>query len=238
MTWIKSDPRLPSSPKFLDLVARLQVGPQDAFWNLHHLWYWCSDHYPDGVLKNVSDVAIAYSAKWPGEPKAFVNALVSSGFIDRGDGALFIHDWDQWRSDTARLKTRRTSDKRPTNVGSELSKVSVVVLSFPVSGETKTWQLHEETLLRLQEIYPGLDVLAECKKAQFWAENNPAKRKTARGMTKFLSTWMETAQNRGGRSVPFQKPDKNAEFQQELQRRRDLNERNDQIIANHRARPN
>lgn len=113
MGGIISDSSLSSNPKFFNLVSLLKVGKIDAFWNLHHMWYWCSDHYPDGVMKNVSDVAIACSAQWPGDSKVFVDALVSSGFLDRKDGALIVHDWIQWRPEYVRSRDRRSTAKRP-----------------------------------------------------------------------------------------------------------------------------
>jgi hypothetical protein len=240
-----SDSKLVSNPKFFNLVELLKVGKLDAFWNLHHLWYWCSDHYPDGVMKNVSDVSLAFAAQWPGEPKAFVDALVKSRFLDREPGALVVHDWQEWRPEYVRSRDRRiavrpendrkVTGKRPENdrkvTNSEHSNSSVV-LSFPVSGETKTWELREDMLLKLRDLYPGVDVLGVCKKALFWVDNNPKKRKTGKRMLQWLANvWLEKEQNRS-HSGDFPKhPDKNAEFQEELERRRKLNEHADRIIS-------
>jgi len=202
IAWIKVDSGLPKDPKFLDLTARLKVKPADSYWNLTHFWFWVSAYYPDGVLKDVSDFAIAHSSQWTGEPKAFVDAIVESGFVDRTLGQLLVHDWEKWRPEWARSRERREpTRKRPrfdqvSTSSAQEAVVSVVVLSFPVVGETKTWELQEKMLLRLKEIYPNLDVLGECKKALFWLENNPTRRKTARGMSKFIASWLERAQNR------------------------------------------
>lgn len=199
MTWIKSDSELSRSRKFFDLVSRLNVSPAKAFWNLHHLWYWCSDQFPDGVMKDVSDLAIAHSAQWSDDPKTFVEALVISGFIDREPGQLRLHDWTQWASEPVKKKGGRQTDAtRTPNGGAPHTSLSSVVLSYPVSGEPNTYELREDILLRLKELYPGVDVLLECKKALFWVEKNPIRKKTSRGMPKFLASWMERQQNRGG----------------------------------------
>jgi len=238
MAWIKSDSSLPSSPKFLDLVSRLKVGPSDAFWHLHHFWYWCSDHYPDGVLASVSDTAIALSAKWPGEPKVIVDALVSARFLDRGEGALFVHDWDTWRSDPVRLKDRRDrgdrrmSDKRPTNVGTaqEEGDTSGVILSFPVTGKTNgnDWPFTERRLQELKPLYPGVDVLLECRKALQWIKDNPTRRKTDKGMARFLNGWLERSQNRSRGPLNGQPP------AIDQKRREELDARVDAIIGGRR----
>ena len=43
-------------------------------------------------------------------------------------------------------------------------------------------------------LYPGIDILAECRKAKAWNDTQAAK-KTAKGMTKFLVNWFNRATN-------------------------------------------
>lgn len=220
MGWIVSDSKLLSHPKFFNLIELLKVGKIDAFWNLHHLWYWCSDHYPNGVMKDVSDVSIALAAQWPGEPKVFVDALVKSRFVDRESGALVVHDWIEWRPEYLRSRDRRSTEKRPDSDRKATSSVqpsSSVVLSFPVSGEPKTWLLTEDLLKKLQPLYQGIDVLLEAKKALNWIELNPSRKKTARGMGNFLTRWMDRAQN-SGRFHKKTSVEKDAEFDAEMKR--------------------
>ena len=52
----------------------------------------------------------------------------------------------------------------------------------------------------IPEHISGVNVLAECQKARLWAKNNPSKRKTPKGMPRFLQGWMERCQNAGGRN--------------------------------------
>lgn len=44
-----------------------------------------------------------------------------------------------------------------------------------------------------QEAYPGVNIRAELQRAALWLRANPAKRKTARGMPRFLVNWMSRA---------------------------------------------
>ena len=84
------------------------------------------------------------------------------------------------------------------------SSVPPAVLVFPTVGSgTKTWELTQDQISRWAELHPGIDVLAECRKALSWCEANAAKRKSARGMTAFLVRWLGKAQDectRTGRS--------------------------------------
>lgn len=68
------------------------------------------------------------------------------------------------------------------------------VFTFPCSGEPKTWDLTPSHLQRLIELYPTLDVQAECRKALAWCEAGNAK--TARGMPRFLTNWLNRATDR------------------------------------------
>jgi hypothetical protein len=42
--------------------------------------------------------------------------------------------------------------------------------------------------------HPSLDLSRELKKARGWCVDNPSKRKTMRGMTKFIGTWLANAE--------------------------------------------
>jgi hypothetical protein len=82
-----------------------------------------------------------------------------------------------------------------------------VVMTFDTVGKgPKTWDLTASKLQEYRDSYPALDVLAVCREARQWCIDNPTKRKTARGMTKFLGGWLAREQNRGGRSRPQPQP--------------------------------
>jgi len=79
-----------------------------------------------------------------------------------------------------------------------------VVLTFPVVGGRDTvWNLTASKLAEYRTCYPGLDALAEVRKALQWLRDNPSRRKTPRGMTRFLGSWLGRAQNRSpGKGPP------------------------------------
>ncbi|MFZ5829886.1 MAG: hypothetical protein ACOY3P_07350 [Planctomycetota bacterium] len=70
--------------------------------------------------------------------------------------------------------------------------------AFPTVGQSKHWHAPAKLLADLAVAFPGVDVPGEVRKAKLWCEANATKRKTPRGMPKFLVGWMERAQNRGG----------------------------------------
>lgn len=57
-----------------------------------------------------------------------------------------------------------------------------------------------------QAAFPVMDIDGQMRLAGQWLKDNPAKRKTERGMTRFLFSWLERAQN-SNRALPlFQQP--------------------------------
>jgi len=79
---------------------------------------------------------------------------------------------------------------------------SPVVLTFPIDGEkqgTGEWPLTQSKLEEYQQSFPSLDVLAQMRAARQWCVDNVKQRKTAVGMPRFLSNWLNNAQNRAPR---------------------------------------
>lgn len=69
------------------------------------------------------------------------------------------------------------------------------VLTFPCDGKPNAWLLTESQLSEWGSLFPTLDLLAECRSALAWVLADTTRRKTARGMAKFLVGWFGRAQN-------------------------------------------
>lgn len=74
-------------------------------------------------------------------------------------------------------------------------------MSFPLPGAGGEWDLAQSKRDEYAESFPGVDVDGELRKARQWLRDNPTKRKTARGMTRFLGTWLGKAQDRASVAV-------------------------------------
>ncbi len=82
-----------------------------------------------------------------------------------------------------------------------------VLLVMPCTGAGgKTWNVTRGYLDGLGDTYPGIDLMAECRKAKAWLDANPRKLKTYSGMKAFLTSWFSRAQNRLGSSLPYSQP--------------------------------
>jgi hypothetical protein len=90
-------------------------------------------------------------------------------------------------------------------ISSEASSEPVVAfLKFPIIGPGDgVWVLSEAQVLNWEELFPGLDIGAEARKALAWIGAHKSRRKTSKGMDKFLVAWLTRAVDRGGpRMVP------------------------------------
>lgn len=63
------------------------------------------------------------------------------------------------------------------------------LLAFPVKGGG-WWLLLEEEFQQLQESFPQVAVALELRAAYAWVSANTNRRKTARGMPRFLTSWL------------------------------------------------
>ena len=94
----------------------------------------------------------------------------------------------------AHTTTTTTTDKTLSN-DNVCPKDAKALLTFPTTGNPKEWSLTQTKLDEWQGTYATIDVLGRCKVALQWIKDNPSKRKTARGMPRFLSAWMERDSN-------------------------------------------
>ena len=69
------------------------------------------------------------------------------------------------------------------------------VMIFQTAGKEKTWGLPQELVDDLTRAFPDVPVLAECDKARAKIETGAVARKTGKGMSRFLWSWMERTQN-------------------------------------------
>jgi hypothetical protein len=68
------------------------------------------------------------------------------------------------------------------------------LLTFPCVGQgAKVWPLGAAQVQSWHEAYPHLDVEGECRKALVWVQADGTRRKTARGMSRFLVRWLNRA---------------------------------------------
>ncbi len=71
------------------------------------------------------------------------------------------------------------------------------VISITLNDKTP-YPVYQTDIDGWRELYPAVDILQELRKMKGWCDSNPAKRKTKRGISKFINGWLARTQDRGG----------------------------------------
>ena len=104
-----------------------------------------------------------------------------------------------------------------------------ILLEFPIShrkNKPASWGLKQSLIDEFAAAFPGVDVLAECKKARSWCISNPKKQKTFDGMPRFLNSWLGKEQNRASSFIPPNEPERKPEADPKIKRfEREIRER-------------
>jgi len=108
MAWIESHQSLSRHRKTLEAVALLHVDRHKFIGHLHELWWWGIDNAsPGGQLGRVPPSALADAAGWPlKDAERFVDALVSSGFIERTEDGYVLHDWFDYSGKLSAMRAK------------------------------------------------------------------------------------------------------------------------------------
>ena len=75
------------------------------------------------------------------------------------------------------------------------------VLTIPLT-KNEIHPVTESDLNDLRQDFPAVDVLQELHKARAWCVAEPKRRKTKRGIRRFIVTWLSKCQDRGGSPGP------------------------------------
>lgn len=79
------------------------------------------------------------------------------------------------------------------------------VIDLPLNTG-KSHQVSQEFVSQMESLYPAVNVVQELRAMAGWLLTNPAKRKTSKGVGRFINNWLSRCQDRGGSSgmAPYQ----------------------------------
>lgn len=93
-----------------------------------------------------------------------------------------------------------TADQHPADVGAatETDAPPPAVMTFSTVGRPQSWALTESLIAEWAGLYPNLDIPGECRRALAWIGADHGRRKTAKGMPRFLVNWFNRSVASGG----------------------------------------
>lgn len=178
--WIKLYRDLLDKPEWFQLTG-------DQVKTLVNLWLIASEN-DRGYLPD-SDV-LAFRLRCDSATiENHCNALVSLGFMDVDSDTLagcYQHATPETERE-AEGEGERESDICSTPDG--VSPATLTPYLFTVK-DGKVWQMPTSLYEKLLDAFGNIDIDAEMRKAVAWCEANPGKRKTAKGMPRFLNAWL------------------------------------------------
>ena len=156
---------------------------------------------------------LPYDAVWIGnkiqarEP-VNLDELQDSGFIEVFENASALQ--------ATSLRDARPEGERETETEGEQrrkdacaepasppSAPSPVFITIPVVGSgIGEAEITDAMVTEWEPVYPGVDVRQQLRHMREWCVSNPAKRKTARGLRRFITAWLAREQDRGGGTGP------------------------------------
>lgn len=112
----------------------------------------------------------------------------------------YEYEYEYENEDNTRLPT---TQEKPT-ISAELRQppastppVKTPFIALPLNDGSEHMVFLDD-VERWGELYPAVDVHQELRNMRGWLEGNPTKRKTKRGITKFITSWLSRTQNKGG----------------------------------------
>ena len=67
-----------------------------------------------------------------------------------------------------------------------------------LTNSNEDYPVYADEVNEWQELYPSVDVMAELRKMKGWSHKDNPKRKTAKGMKRFITSWLAREQDKGG----------------------------------------
>lgn len=136
-------------------------------------------------------------------------------------------DPNQIGSDRVGYKKEQETEKSKTISSEPIKSASepvIALVTLPCVGkDVNQYAVTEEQVSDWKKCFPGVDVIAQLRHMLAWLEANPTKRKTSRGMPRFIVSWLGRQQDRGPRvgveTIPTKAPTGNAlDYHRELLR--------------------
>ena len=82
--------------------------------------------------------------------------------------------------------------------------VELPTTKYNSTGET--FDVEDELYLEYSDCYPEVDIIKELMKMRAWLISNDKRRKTKRGMKRFINSWLSRAQSSGNYEIGYMHP--------------------------------
>lgn len=115
------------------------------------------------------------------------------------NGAIYMLDIQQFigksSTEADRIRTYRMEIESQKAIGVQMyekrtPKIEIDKDIYVFKTKDKDYVVKESDLQRYKDVYPFVDVEQELKKMGLWLDSNVSKRKTHKGMPRFINNWL------------------------------------------------
>ncbi|WP_407545983.1 helix-turn-helix domain-containing protein [Vibrio parahaemolyticus] len=92
-----------------------------------------------------------------------------------------------------------SKDLAPSN---KLEPEVIPEFLIPTNRKGEFYEVYPSEIQENESLYPAVDVRQQYRNMVGWSNSTPHKRKTRKGMPKFINSWLSREQDRGGSKVP------------------------------------
>lgn len=93
-------------------------------------------------------------------------------------------------------KKERNKEIKNIYIAPTSNEAEPVIIEIPTNRNGEYYPVTQKMMDEWQELYPNVNVPQELKNMKGWSMANPTKRKTVKGMPRFINSWLSREQNK------------------------------------------
>ncbi len=93
-------------------------------------------------------------------------------------------------------------DKEDIYVQSDTITHEQPIITITLNDKSE-YPIYQKMIDEYKELYPAVDIIQELKKMKGWCNSNPTKRKTKRGILRFINSWLARKQDESSTYKPM-----------------------------------
>lgn len=93
-------------------------------------------------------------------------------------------------------------DKEDIYVQSDTITHEQPIITITLNDKSE-YPIYQKMIGEYKELYPAVDIIQELKKMKGWCNSNPTKRKTKRGILRFINSWLARKQDESSTYKPM-----------------------------------
>ena len=102
----------------------------------------------------------------------------------------------------SRVKESRVKESKEEYIGCAAPQAASTPPTVSLILNDKShFDVFQSDIAKWEELYPNVDVIQQLRNMAGWCDSNPTKRKTRRGIRRFITTWLAKEQDRGGKAA-------------------------------------